>query len=59
MLLLIEHGEVLAPEPLGEGPVLAVGGSWFVAKDLINGKKFDEITKLTAAAVSAAKAARA
>jgi len=40
-------------------PVLAVGGSWFVAKDLINGKKFDEITKLTAAAVKAAKEARA
>ena len=39
-------------------PVLAVGGSWFVAKDLINGKKFDEITKLTAAAVDLAKAAR-
>ena len=36
-------------------PVLAVGGSWFVAKDLINGKKFDEITKLTAQAVKVAK----
>lgn len=26
MLLLIEHGDILAPEPAGAGPLLAVGG---------------------------------
>jgi len=31
--------------------VLAVGGSWMVARDLLNGGKFDEITRLTKAAV--------
>ena len=38
--------------------ILAVGGSWFVTKDLINAKKFDEITRLTSQAVAVAKAAR-
>ena len=27
--------------------VIAVGGSWFVAKNLVKEKKFDEITSLT------------
>ena len=36
--------------------VIAVGGSWMVAKDLLNGGKFDEITRLTKVAVQLAKA---
>ncbi|HEV7298527.1 MAG TPA: bifunctional 4-hydroxy-2-oxoglutarate aldolase/2-dehydro-3-deoxy-phosphogluconate aldolase [Tepidisphaeraceae bacterium] len=43
---------------LGFKPVLAVGGSWFVTKDLISAKKFDEITRLTSQAVKVAKEAR-
>jgi beta-aspartyl-dipeptidase (metallo-type) len=27
MFVLIEHGDILAPEPLGEGPLLAAGGT--------------------------------
>ena len=38
--------------------VHAVGGSWFATRDMINGKRFDEITALTAAAVKVAKEAR-
>jgi len=34
-------------------PVAAVGGSWFVAKNLINENKFDEITELTRQAMRA------
>ena len=33
--------------------VLCVGGSWIVPKDLVNAGKFDEITKITAKAISA------
>jgi len=39
-------------------PILAVGGSWMVAKDLIAAKRFDQITQLTREAVEAAKRAR-
>lgn len=35
--------------------VFACGGSWIVKKDLINGKKFTEITKMTREAVSLVK----
>ena len=38
--------------------VLAVGGSWMVAPKLIQEKKFDEITRLTRAAVDAVKKVR-
>lgn len=38
--------------------VLAVGGSWMVAPKLIQEKKFDEITRLTRAAVDAVAKAR-
>jgi 2-dehydro-3-deoxyphosphogluconate aldolase/(4S)-4-hydroxy-2-oxoglutarate aldolase len=31
--------------------VIAVGGSWMVAKDLLNGGRWDEVTRLTRAAV--------
>lgn len=34
--------------------VIAVGGSWMVGKDLINGGNFDEITRIAAAAVARA-----
>jgi 2-dehydro-3-deoxyphosphogluconate aldolase/(4S)-4-hydroxy-2-oxoglutarate aldolase len=46
------------PEYLLVKAVHAVGGSWFATKDMINGKRFDEITALTAAAVRVAKEAR-
>lgn len=46
------------PDYLGFKPVLAVGGSWFVTKDLINAKNFSEITRLTSQAVKVAKEAR-
>lgn len=44
-------------EYLAFKPVLAVGGSWFVAKDLLAGGRWDEVTKLTRAAVEIARAA--
>jgi 2-dehydro-3-deoxyphosphogluconate aldolase/(4S)-4-hydroxy-2-oxoglutarate aldolase len=37
--------------------ILAVGGSWFVAKDLLAGGKWDEVTRLTKQAVEIARAA--
>ncbi len=46
------------PEYLAVEAVHAVGGSWFATKDMINGKRFDEITALTAAAMRIAKEAR-
>ena len=46
------------PEYLAVKAVLAVGGSWFVTKELINAKRFDQITTLTASAVKLAKEAR-
>ena len=36
--------------------VLAVGGSWMVAPELIKAGRFDEITRLTAAAMAVARA---
>jgi 2-dehydro-3-deoxyphosphogluconate aldolase / (4S)-4-hydroxy-2-oxoglutarate aldolase len=38
-------------------PILAVGGSWFVARELLAAGRFDEITRLTAQAVEIAGAA--
>jgi 2-dehydro-3-deoxyphosphogluconate aldolase/(4S)-4-hydroxy-2-oxoglutarate aldolase len=38
--------------------VHAVGGSWFATKDMINGKRFDEIQALTAAAMKIAREVR-
>lgn len=38
-------------------PILAVGGSWFVAKELLAAGKWDEVTKLTRAAMDIARAA--
>lgn len=35
--------------------VIAVGGSWMVAKDLLNGGRWDEVTRLTRAAVESVK----
>ncbi len=46
------------PAYLAVPAVHAVGGSWFVARDLIAGKRFDQITTLTAAAVRVAREAR-
>ena len=46
------------PEYLAVKAVHAVGGSWFATKDMINAKRFDEITALTAAAVRIAKESR-
>ncbi|OKI46028.1 keto-deoxy-phosphogluconate aldolase [Micromonospora sp. CB01531] len=40
---------------LTQPAVLAVGGTWIVAPDLISTGRWDEITNLTAAAVSAAR----
>jgi 2-dehydro-3-deoxyphosphogluconate aldolase/(4S)-4-hydroxy-2-oxoglutarate aldolase len=39
-------------------PILACGGSWMVGKELLNEKRFDEVTKLTRAAVEIANKAR-
>jgi 2-dehydro-3-deoxyphosphogluconate aldolase / (4S)-4-hydroxy-2-oxoglutarate aldolase len=39
---------------LANKQVLAVGGSWMVAKDLLNAGNFDEVTRLTKAAVQLA-----
>ena len=38
--------------------VVAIGGSWFVERKLITGKKWDDITRLTKEALAIAKAAR-
>jgi 2-dehydro-3-deoxyphosphogluconate aldolase/(4S)-4-hydroxy-2-oxoglutarate aldolase len=38
--------------------VVAVGGSWMVARSLVAERRFDEVTRLAAAAVSIAAAAR-
>lgn len=40
---------------LTQPAVLAVGGTWMVAPDLLSAGRWDEVTKLTAAAVSAAR----
>ena len=45
-------------EYLSFEPVLAVGGSWFVSKDLIAAKDFSQITRLTMQAIKAAREAR-
>lgn len=38
-------------------PIVAVGGSWFVAKELLAANNFAEVTRLTRAAVDIARAA--
>ncbi|WP_242625086.1 bifunctional 4-hydroxy-2-oxoglutarate aldolase/2-dehydro-3-deoxy-phosphogluconate aldolase [Krasilnikovia cinnamomea] len=40
---------------LSPAAVLAVGGTWMVAPDLLAGRRWDEVTRLSAAAVSAAR----
>jgi len=53
----------ITPATLGEylkfKPVLAVGGSWFATKELLNAGKFDEIERLTREAVQMVKATSA
>lgn len=44
---------------LSFGKILACGGSWMVKADLINGQKFDEITKLCKEAMEIVHKARA
>ncbi|MFK7800030.1 MAG: 2-dehydro-3-deoxyphosphogluconate aldolase, partial [Anaerolineae bacterium] len=39
------------PDYLALSNVVACGGSWMVKKELINGKRFDEITRLAQAGV--------
>jgi len=39
-------------------PILACGGSWMASKELLADRKFDEVTRLTRAAVDIAKQAR-
>ncbi len=39
-------------EYMALAPVVAVGGSWFVARDLIKENKFDQITELTRQALA-------
>lgn len=50
--------EKLLPEYLSFKPIVAVGGSWFVSKELLAAANFAEITRLTRAAVDIARAAR-
>jgi 2-dehydro-3-deoxyphosphogluconate aldolase/(4S)-4-hydroxy-2-oxoglutarate aldolase len=45
------------PDYLAVPAVLAVGGTWMVAPDLLAAGKWDEVTSLTAAAVAAARPA--
>lgn len=47
------------PEYLSFKPVVAVGGSWMVSKELLSGGRFDEVMRLTRQAVEIAAAARA
>lgn len=47
--------EKTLPEYLAIKQVLAVGGSWMVSKELLSAGKFDEVEKLTRAAVEIAK----
>lgn len=44
-------------EYLAFKPILAVGGSWFVAKELLAAGKWDEVTRLTKQAVEIARTA--
>lgn len=46
-------------EYLSYKPVLACGGSWMVAKELLTARSWTEVTRLTKEAVTAAKTARA
>ena len=52
----------ITPENIGEylkfGQVLACGGSWMVAKELLANKQFDKITELARQAVALAEKAR-
>lgn len=43
---------------LSDGAVRAVGGSWMVGTDLVRAGRFDEVTRLAAAAVAIAGTAR-
>lgn len=43
------------PDYLGHPAVLAVGGTWMVAPALLTAGRWDEVTRLTAAAVAAAR----
>lgn len=45
-------------EYLAFKPILAVGGSWFVSKDLLGAGNFSEVTRLTRQAVEIAQAAK-
>jgi 2-dehydro-3-deoxyphosphogluconate aldolase/(4S)-4-hydroxy-2-oxoglutarate aldolase len=46
------------PTYLAHPAVLAVGGSWMVAKDLVTAERFDEVTRLGREAVASAAAGR-
>lgn len=46
------------PDYLAFKPILAVGGSWFVARELLAARKWDEVTRLTSQAVDLARSAR-
>lgn len=47
--------EKILPDYLAVKAILAVGGSWFVTKDLINAKQFDQIAQLTRQAMTVVK----
>jgi 2-dehydro-3-deoxyphosphogluconate aldolase/(4S)-4-hydroxy-2-oxoglutarate aldolase len=61
MMRFIPTGGI-TPENLGQylafPKVLACGGSWMVAKDLLAARRFDRVTELTRQAVQIADAAR-
>ena len=46
-----------APRYLAHPAVLAVGGSWMVTSQLLSERRWDEITRITAEAVAAARSA--
>jgi 2-dehydro-3-deoxyphosphogluconate aldolase / (4S)-4-hydroxy-2-oxoglutarate aldolase len=50
-------GEKQLAEYLAFKPIVAVGGSWFVAKELLSAGQWPEITRLVAAAVAIARSA--
>jgi 2-dehydro-3-deoxyphosphogluconate aldolase/(4S)-4-hydroxy-2-oxoglutarate aldolase len=50
-------GEKQLAEYLAFKPIVAVGGSWFVAKELLSAGQWSEVTRLVAAAIAIARGA--
>jgi len=57
-LAQMDYVAIVVGEYLKFGQVLACGGSWMVAKELLANKQFDKITELARQAVALAEKAR-